>query len=451
MTTLTLVTDLAEEVRAGKLNPTESIRASLERIERLDRRIGAFEVVRAERALQEAEALGRRSDLSSLPLAGVPIAIKDNVPVEGEPAREGSRATPARPQSSDHEVVRRLREAGAVVVGITRMSELGVWAMTDNSFGTVRNPWDLRRTAGGSSGGSAAAVASGMVPVAHGADGLGSIRIPSACCGLFGIKPGPDVVPSRLGKHSWFGWAENGVLATTVADAALVLSVMAARPDLVETGIADKGLRIGISTQSPILGVAPDPEFRAAVEESADLLSGTGHRTTAAKVPYANKYVNAGLWWYTAAIADDSEELDTRKLEPRTRRHAAMGRFARRLGLVSERRLAEWRRDAARLFEDFDLLLTPTLLRIPPKAGGWHRRGWTQSMIGQARYAPLTAWWNLARFPAASVPAGLHSAGVPIGVQLVGRPGSEALILSVAKLLEELRPWRRRAPIADTE
>ena len=443
--------DLAEGVRGGKLIPRELVAASLAQIDRLNRTVGAFEGVRGEKALSEAEALETREDLRSLPLAGVPVAIKDNVPVAGEPSRSGSRATLDHPQPRDHEVVRRLREAGAVVIGITRMSELGVWGMTDNAFGTARNPWDLKRTPGGSSGGSAAAVAAAMVPVAHGNDGLGSIRIPAACCGLFGIKPGPDVVPSQIQKNSWFGLAENGVLSTTVEDAALVLSVMAGRPALRELERPRDGLRIGVSTQSPLLGVRLDTEFHAAVDETARLLSTAGHRVRRAKIRYATKYVSGGVFWYTAGVAADSEGLDQRKLGSATRRHATIGRIAGRLGLVSHARIEEWRTDAARLFDDFDLIVTPTLLRTPPRAEGWHRRGWTQTMLAQTRYAPLPGWWNIARYPAASVPAGLHSEGVPIGVQLVGRPGSEGQILSVAKLLEELRPWPRHAPLRDAE
>jgi amidase len=441
--------DLAEEVRTGKRDPVDAVSASLVQIKLLDSKIGAFQVVRAERAMAEAEALTRDPNLPQLPLAGVPIAVKDNVAVVGEPMRDGSGATPDTPQRSDHEVVRRLRRAGAVVVGITRMSELGVWGMTDGVFGTARNPWDLGRTTGGSSGGSAAAVASAMVPIAHGNDGLGSIRIPSACCGLFGIKPGPDVVPAALGKTSWFGWAENGVLATTVRDAALVLSVMADNPELRDASAPDSGLRIGVSTTSPLVGVRLDPESEAAVDETARLLSDAGHHVSKAHLRYSTWNASGALWWYTATVADDAEGLDPRRLERRTRRHVELGRMGRRLGLVRDRPLKAWRGEAEKLFRSFDLIVTPTLLKTPPRGEGWHRRGWAANMVGQARYAPFAAWWNLARYPAASVPAGLHSEGVPIGIQIVGRPGSEALILSAAKLLEELRPWPRHAPLAD--
>lgn len=196
-------TDIAEAVRSGARTASAVTEDALDRIAQRDSTIGAFQVVRAERVLAEADAVDARTDRHTLPLAGVPIAIKDNVPVRGEPMRDGSRGSHRGPQPADHEVVTRLRAAGAVVVGITRVPELCVFGATDSAFGRTRNPWDPSRTPGGSSGGSAAAVAAGMVPLAHGNDGMGSIRIPAACCGLVGLKPGLGVVPAELGESSW--------------------------------------------------------------------------------------------------------------------------------------------------------------------------------------------------------------------------------------------------------
>jgi len=196
--------EIAAAVRTGKLTARTATEHALERIEQRDGRIGAFQEVRVFKSLHEADAIDARQDKETLPLAGVPIPIKDNVPVAGEPMRIGSSGSDPAPQQADHEIVRRLREAGAVLVGLTRVPELCVFGATDSDFGITRNPWDLGRTPGGSSGGSAAAVASGMVPAAHGNDGMGSIRIPAACCGLVGIKPGLGVVPAELGNGSWF-------------------------------------------------------------------------------------------------------------------------------------------------------------------------------------------------------------------------------------------------------
>ena len=191
---------IAADVRAGKLTARAATEAALYRIERADAAIGAFQKVRVFAALARGRRGRRPPRPRDLPLAGVPIAIKDNVPVTGEPMRGGSTGSDPAPQQHDHEVVARLRAAGAVVVGLTRVPELCVFGATDSTFGVTHNPWDIGRTPGGSSGGSAAAVAAGMVPIAHGNDGMGSIRIPAACCGLVGFKPGLGVVPAGLGN-----------------------------------------------------------------------------------------------------------------------------------------------------------------------------------------------------------------------------------------------------------
>ncbi|HEU0206401.1 MAG TPA: amidase, partial [Pseudolysinimonas sp.] len=252
--------EIADDVRSGRSTAVTEVTRALSTISRLRDELGAFQVVRAERALAEAAELDARTDRSALPLAGVPVAIKDNIPVAGEPLRDGSQATDATLSAADHPVVARLREAGAIVVGITRVPELCVFATTDSAFGITRNPWNHERTPGGSSGGSAAAVASGQVPIAHGNDGMGSIRIPAADCGLFGIKPGPGVVPQLIGVDAWFGMSENGPLATTVADAALMLSVMADRPALAHPAEPAAPLRIAVAggAASPLAPLDPE-------------------------------------------------------------------------------------------------------------------------------------------------------------------------------------------------
>ncbi|MBI4539915.1 MAG: amidase [Gemmatimonadetes bacterium] len=441
-------TALAALVRAGQVSPVEVVRAHLARIAALDERVGAFQLVRGEKALAEAEALAARADLRSLPLAGVPVAIKDNVHVAGEPMRRGSSATPETAGEADHEIVRRLRSAGAIVVGKTRVPELGVWGTTDSAFAVTRNPWNLERTPGGSSGGSAAAVAAAMVPVAHGNDGLGSIRIPAAACGLFGIKPGAGVVPSELGPNSWFGMAENGPLATTVDDAALVLSVLAECPELREPAPPERPLRVAVSTRSPMRGVNAGPEVRSATIETARLLAGAGHHVEAADPPYPIRSAVAILARWTAGAARETDGLDPARLEPRTRRHAQLGRIAERLGLIKPGDREAWRALLGSFFASCDVLLTPALATPPIRAEAWGRRSWSANLIANARFAPFTAPWNFAGYPAAAVPAGLHPDGTPLSVQLVAPPGGEALVLSVAKQLEMLRPWRRHAPLA---
>ena len=438
-------TQTARDVRAGTLTARAAAEQALERIASVDDRVGAYQVVRSEKALAEADAVDARTDRFQLPLAGVPVAVKDNVAVAGEPMRIGSAGTDPRPQDKDHEVVRRLRGAGAVVVGITRVPELCVYGTTDSTYGITHNPWDLDRSPGGSSGGSAAAVASGTVPVAHGNDGMGSIRIPSACCGLVGIKPGLGVVPADLGDGSWFGMAENGPLATTVDDAALMLSVLAARPELADP--ADIGsLRVAVSTRVP----GPTPlsrSWRAAATTSADLLRKAGHRVVEAHPPYGQVLALSEVVRWAAGTELDARGLADRSLlQPRVRRQAALGRAALAAGFPRESGRARWREKAEHFFADHDVLLTPMLAQRPRRAREWGARGWLANIGSNAFYAPFAAPWNVAGWPAMSVPTGTDSAGTPLAVQLVGPPGSESTLLAVARQLETAQPWRRVAP-----
>jgi len=440
-------TGIAAAVRAGRLTARRAVERALERIEAVDGRVGAYQHVRVFAALREADEVDRRPDRDRLPLAGVPVAVKDNLPVAGEPMRIGSAASDPAPQRADHPVVRRLRDAGAVVVGLTRVPELCVFGSTDSGYGTTHNPWNLSRTPGGSSGGSAAAVAAGTVPIALGNDGMGSIRIPAACCGLVGIKPGSGVVPSELGNGSWFGMAENGPMATTVADTAAMLAVLADRPDLAEPG--DPGvLRIGVSARAPGAGLPVDRHWAAAVRETADLLREAGHVVADASPRYPAALPLTELARWSAGTEYDARVLaDRRELEARTRRHAALGRAVLRLGL-RDVGLSGWRAAAQRFFAGHDLLVTPTLAQPPIVAAAWSRRGWTANLLSNVRYAPFAAPWNLLGWPAMTVPAGLGPNGLPLGVQLVAAPGGESTLLAVAAQLERARPWPRTAPRA---
>jgi amidase len=448
MTLLTAV-ESAAAVRSGTLTAVDATRAALARIESASR-VGAFQLVRAERALAEAAAVDARPDRSTLPLAGVPIAIKDNIPVAGEPMRDGSATTSSALQSADHEIVSRLRAAGAIVVGITRVPELCVFGTTDSVYGTTRNPWNHARTPGGSSGGSAAAVASGQVPFAHGNDGMGSIRIPAANCGLFGIKPGSGLVPQDIGVDAWLGMSENGPLATTVADAALLLSVMAGRPELASPVEPSQPLRIAIAAGEPSPLVSLDAEWRRGLTETADALRAAGHSVSEVTFPYDPNPVPLLARWF-AGTATDAETLDSAKLERRVRVHARLGRLARRAGLVKDAPVDRLRARVHGFFADYDLLLTPTLAQPGPLAENWHERGWWANILSNIRYAPYPSTWNLLGWPAASIPAGWHAtAQVPLAVQIVAEPrpdgAGEALILSLATQLERMRPWPRVAP-----
>jgi amidase len=439
--------DIAAAVRDRRVAPREVVAEHLARIERLDGRIGAFRLVRAEAALAEADELAGRSDLAGLPLAGVPVAVKDNLAVRGESTRVGSAATPDTPAARDHETVARLRAAGAVVVGLTNVPELCVFGTTEGVHGTARNPWDPARTAGGSSGGSAAAVAAGMVPVALGNDGMGSLRIPAANCGLVTIKPGPGVVPADMGDGGWFGMSENGPLATTVEDARLMLAVLAGTEEPAGRAGAG-GRRIAVSLRSPLAGVPVSRPYATAAREAAEALMRAGHQVRRADPPYPVSLGVTALAHWTAGTAVDARGLDPRLLARRTRVHAALGR---RL----ERRVRDGsgqeglRRRLEPFFDAHDVLLTPALARRSPRSGPWHERGWLRNVVANSAYSPLTPPWNLTGWPAMSVPFGTLPSGAPCAVQLVGRPGSEAGLLDLAGQLERRHPWRRTAPLEE--
>ncbi|MDQ1631394.1 MAG: amidase [Frankiaceae bacterium] len=443
------VLELAEAVRSGRTSARALTEATLRRIALRDGEIGAFQIVRGDRALAEADAVDARTDKADLPLAGVPIAIKDNIAVTGEPMRDGAVASDPRPQTADHVVVARLRAAGAVVVGLTRVPELCVFGATDSAFGVTRNPWNLSRTPGGSSGGSAAAVAAGMVAAAHGNDGMGSIRIPAACCGLVGLKPGADVVPSGIGNNAWFGMAENGPLTTTVADNALLLSVMAAAPGLADAPTrTPEHLRVAVSLKAPGPATPVDPLYVEATRTIASVLQSAGHAVREADLVYSLPIALSALaLWFAGTEMDARLIPDRARLEKRNRRHAAAGRAVLRAGLVRDKPRQEWRDEARHFFADADVLLTPGLAQIPLPAAEWGRRSWLWNVRASSGYAPFGAPWNLAGWPAIAVPAGVHpKRQTPLAVQLVAPPGGEATLLATAAQIEQLAPWQRVAP-----
>ncbi|MFF5108215.1 amidase [Streptosporangium sp. NPDC000509] len=458
--------EIADAVRRGKVTAPVVVAEHLDAIAERDGRVGAFRVVLAERALAEARVLQEREDLAGLPLAGVPIAVKDNVAVGGETSRNGSAATPDVAAQEDHPVVARLRAAGAVVVGITNVPELCLAGVTDSVYGVTRNPWDLRRTPGGSSGGSAAAVAAGMVPLAHGADGLGSLRIPAACCGLVSIKPGQGVVPPP--EHDWYRMSENGPMATTVADLALALAIMAgdmslATPDESEAlgvgrAIDDypggltlsdpPRLRIAVAPMPLPPGFSVDAEFQRAVTGAAEVLGAAGHTVVEHTERMSLRLGAAAVTTWFACAAGDVEGLDPRGLERRTRSLARAGRLLSKVGADGATGRDRWRAYGAdQWFGNADVLVTPTLAAVPPPAERWGRRGLLANARVNLTYAPATAAWNMAGWPAMSVPYGRHSTGTPIGVQLVAAPGGEAQLLALAGQLEVARPWTRHAPL----
>ncbi|WP_067517264.1 amidase [Nocardia uniformis] len=438
-------TAIAAAVRDGVLTPIQVVDAALERIRSRDRKVNAFSVVRTDAARAEAQALAERPDLDVLPLAGVPIAVKNNIDVTGEVTRAGSLAGSDRPAEMDHPVVRRLRSAGAVVVGLTSVPEFGLWGVTDSPAGVTSNPWNPKFSAGGSSGGSGAAVASGMVSIAHGNDGLGSVRIPAACCGVVGMKPGRDLVPAEVGVNSWGGMTENGVLATTVADAALMLSVLADRPDLADLSTS-QSLRIGMAAAPPLPLARVDRHWDGAARKAAAAAAAAGHAVESAQLPYQGATFALMLRWVANAAHEAAAVPHPDRLQSRTRTHIALGKAALRSGLV---RPAQVDRIEARLldyFERYDVIITPTLATPPPRARRWHTLPWLANVIANVRYSPFTPLWNLVGWPAITVPMGIHPrTGTPVAAQLIGPPGSESTLLRLAVQLETAHPWRRTA------
>ncbi|MQA32041.1 amidase [Modestobacter roseus] len=441
-------TELAARVRSGELTAVEVVRAHLAHLADVEPRIGAFRVVRTAAALAEAAAVDAHPDRARLPLAGVPVAVKDNVAVAGEVVTDGSAAHAPTPAATDDPVVARLRAAGAVVVGITRVPELCVYSATDGPGTVTRNPWDTAWSAAGSSGGSAAAVAAGVVPLAHGNDGMGSLRLPAAACGLVTLKPGTGVVPGAVGANSWYGMAEHGVLATTVADLAAGSAVLAGAPWADPPAPAGP-LRIAVSTRSPVPGVRLDAAGRAALDAVVAELRAAGHTVVHRDPPITPAAAAAvAARWLAGPVTDaDALGLDRHALEPRHRVHTRLGRLVQRAHLLRPGALAAFRARMADFFTDVDVLVTPVVSGPPLPARPWHERGLLANVTANARWAPWTSAWNGAGLPALVLPAGPGRAGLPTSVQFVGPAGGETRLLWLAGELEGRLPWRRHAPL----
>ncbi|MEX1177961.1 MAG: amidase family protein [Nitriliruptor sp.] len=442
-------TDIAEAVRSGRARAVDVARAHLDQLAEVEHRLGAYVTVLQREAMAAAEAVDAREDRSRLPMAGVPVAIKDVAAVAGQPTRHGSRATSPDPATTDDDVVARWRAAGAVIIGITRCPELSLWGTSDDPAGVAVSPWQPTRTAGGSSGGSGAAVAAGTVPLALASDGLGSVRIPAGCCGLVGIKPGEGLAPALEpdGSHHWFGMSRYGPVATTVADAALGLATLAGRPDLATIRRHDRPLRVAVSWAAPAPGIVVARPWIDATIQAAQVLRRDGHHISHHDPPYEPATILAAMLRWTQGAAHDVEALaeDPAALQPRTVAHARIGRWLARRMPVDDAQARRWRTRVDPFLERYDVLITPMFARTQPRADTWHRRGWLSNVVANLSAYPFAAAWNLADVPAASVPMGSHG-GRPLAVQVVGRRGSEAAVLAVAAELERLAPWTRHPP-----
>ena len=439
----------ARLVRSGEVSARTLVEASLAVIERANPHINAFVTLAAERALAEADAI---EPGDPRPLCGVPVAIKDlGVLTEGLLTTNGSVAMGDWVPGADSEPERRLRAAGAIVVGKTNTPEFGLRPVTEPArFGPTRNPWKPDLVAGGSSGGSAAAVASGMVALAHGNDMGGSIRIPASCCGVVGLKPSRGRVSTTPVDWGAGAIAEcEGLLSRTVLDAAGGLDVLAGavpgdlfaapppeRPfaESAETGPASLHVRLAVDTPD---GVPVEPECVAAARAAADALDDLGH----AVEETAPEWDDDGFeqLWMVAGLASVQQfvgmfgrlrgtPLDTAQLEPVTRfmaetpiSAADLGAATEWLGAYARRLLADWPADR--------ILVTPTMTTLPGPVGG------VRPEEG-VRYSAFVRVFNVTGQPALSLPLHETADGVPVGVQLVGPPNGEALLLSVAAQLE---------------
>jgi amidase len=449
----------AEQARmlaAGTITAPALLDIYLDRIARLDPQLNSYRVVLTDTARQEAESAQGRLDVGErLPLLGVPVAVKDDIDVAGQLTTYGSDAV-STPAAKDAEVVSRLRAAGAVIIGKTNVPELMMLPITESkTFGATRNPWDTALTPGGSSGGSGAAVAAGLAPLALGSDGGGSIRIPSGWCGLFGIKPQRDRVSLAPHDDAWCGLSVNGPLARSVKDAALFLDVTTTMPGPDSGFVAAAGrdpgrLRIALSTKVPPPLVANvGKQQRGAVDEAGALLRELGHDVVVRDPDYPPAAIYANyLPRYFRGIYNDVRTLPHQdRLEKRTRNMARIG------SLLSERRMAAVRAGEAAvsariqsIFDDVDVVITPGNATGPSRIGAYQRRGAISSLLLVSRRVPFFEIWNLTGQPAAAVPWGLDSNGVPISIQLVGRPNDEATLVSLSAQIEATRPWADRRP-----
>jgi amidase len=440
---------LAARIRAKEISARELVEASLRRIEELNPRLNAFRTTMAEEALAATDEL----DPAQLLLAGVPIAVKDDLPVEGQSMTWGSR-TYGPPQTADAEAVRRLRAAGAIPIGITNVPELMIFPWTaTKANGVTRNPWNQSRTTGGSSGGSGAAVASGMVPAATGSDGGGSIRIPAACCGLVGMKPSRGRVSAAPAADGWLGLSVYGALARTTLDSALMLDVMAGSEDSefsVAAATASPGrLRIAVSRKVPPGLIAPlSADQRGAWERTGQLLTELGHDVVERDPAYKLAALEFTQTWLRAIYEDYLTVPNPKQLESLTRQMASAGKVLvpkRRKAAVMAKRAATSAR-IVRLWDAVDVLLTPGLAKTAIDAEGGFGKPAPIAFDIAARFTPWTPLFNLTGQPAITIPAGFGADGMPLSVQLVGRSGEEARLYALAAQIEAARPWAHERP-----
>jgi amidase len=511
---------LAELVERREVSAAELLELAIARAERINPRTGAIVRMRVEDARREAAAndLSRNPrtgseppamrsveqsstsrDANPAPLRGVPFLVKDlDAAIAGMPLAAGSRFLADFRPPRESEIVRRFRRAGLVIFGQTTTPEFGITPYTEpDAFPPARNPWDLERTPGGSSGGAGAAVAAGIVPAAHASDGGGSIRIPASCCGLFGLKPtrgrtplGPDA------SEIWSGFALGHALTRSVRDSAALLDAIAgpeptspywappaARPFLAEVGAPPGRLRIALTKKPHLTTVAPHPDCAAAADDAGRLLASLGHHVEEADLDLDGEALVRDFFIRVcvevATLAARAEEVMGRParrgdFQASTAITATLGRQTSAVkAMLARERLDAAARRVAAFYERFDLVLSPTLGMPPPKLGALAPKGieaFAQEVLLSLHlgfllrlpgvveasvrrvfsFIPFTPLANVTGQPAMSVPLAWNDAGLPIGVQLAARFGDEATLFRVAAQLEEARPWKTLRPSPDS-
>jgi amidase len=463
----------AELVRSGEASPVELVEAAISRIEALNPHLNAVIHPLFENGVEAA-----RGELPDGPFKGVPFLLKDLLAHSaGDPLHEGMKHLRdlGWVEDEDTELVRRFRATGLVILGKTNTPELGILPTTEpEAHGPTRNPWDMDRSPGGSSGGSAAAVAAGMVPIAHGNDGGGSIRVPAAACGLVGLKPSRG----RVSQGPEFGDVMTGlvnehVLSRSVRDSASILDLICAaapgdpyvaptpeRPFLEEVGAEPGHLRIGLMTNAPGGQFDVDPDCIDAVGAAGTLLESLGHGIDISHPDAIDDqvYTERFIQRWTAGVAwnldfwsrKTGRPVGTEGTEGSTWALAEMGRSfsgAEYLSALEYQQLTA-RRAASWWAEGFDLLLTPTMGERPTPLGSFAPQGGdpTSPIFRSIPVAGFTAFWNATGQPAISLPLHWSDEGLPIGVQLIAPYGREDLLIRVAAQLEQASPWADRRP-----
>ena len=459
--------ELADLVRSGEVSSRELTQASLDRIEATEP-LNHWTLVDAEGALAAADAVKAGDER---PFAGVPIALKDLfLAANGLRMAQGSDLLGDFTPDYDAAVVRRFRAAGFVLMGRTQTPEFGILPVTEpRRFGPARNPWDPERTTGGSSGGSAGAVAGGAVPVAHGSDGGGSIRIPAACCGLVGLKPSRGRISRApdLGDHML---STDGALTRTIDDAAAMLDLMSGHevgdatwappPEapFAELSRRDPGkLRVALTFDMPIEAQL-DPAYERATRDAAELLESLGHHVEEVEAPWkgADLLPTFSALWATQVAASVMHGQLVTGTEPSAKNIEPLSMWLYETGnsiqapqyVAAVAVLQAFARGIVSFWNDWDLVLTPSLARPPVRHGEIDPLGENPAyeFKKSGEFTPWTAGMNVTGQPAISLPLAQSEDGLPLGAHLIGAPLAEGLLLAVGRQLEQVRPWAERIP-----